>query len=133
MSSRRPIIQAHHKIASQGSDPATVAINGTEYLSCWKLPVCSSGFPEDSGGAPTQTVGTGRQPPQPEATPETTSSHRGGHRRAEASDPSFSMAGASWTNDLSWVEGYANVLEPMNASVPGFTRCSTPWWPRTPA
>ena len=23
------------------------------------------------------------------------------------------MAGASWTNDLSWVEGYANVLEPM--------------------
>jgi hypothetical protein len=24
------------------------------------------------------------------------------------------MAGASWTNNLSWVEGYANVLEPMN-------------------
>jgi hypothetical protein len=23
------------------------------------------------------------------------------------------MAGASWTNNLSWVEGYANVLEPM--------------------
>jgi hypothetical protein len=24
------------------------------------------------------------------------------------------MTGASWTNNLSWVEGYANVLEPMN-------------------
>jgi hypothetical protein len=32
----------------------------------------------------------------------------------QASDASFSMAGASWTNNLSWVEGYANVLEPMN-------------------
>jgi hypothetical protein len=31
----------------------------------------------------------------------------------QASDPSFSMAGASWTNNLSWVEGYSNVLEPM--------------------
>jgi len=33
----------------------------------------------------------------------------------QASDPSFSMAGASWTNNLSWVEGYANVLEPMTS------------------
>ena len=32
----------------------------------------------------------------------------------QAADPSFSMAGASWTNNLSWVEGYANVLEPIN-------------------
>ena len=24
------------------------------------------------------------------------------------------MDGASWTNDLSWVRGYENVLEPMN-------------------
>jgi len=29
-------------------------------------------------------------------------------------DSGFSMEGASWTNDLSWVEGYANVLGPMN-------------------
>jgi hypothetical protein len=31
----------------------------------------------------------------------------------QARDPSFAMTGASWTNNLSWVEGYANVLEPM--------------------
>jgi hypothetical protein len=30
-----------------------------------------------------------------------------------AGDPQFHMDGASWTNDLSWVQGYENVLEPM--------------------
>lgn len=29
-------------------------------------------------------------------------------------DHQFHMDGASWTNDLSWVNGYENVLEPMN-------------------
>ncbi len=29
-------------------------------------------------------------------------------------DHQFNMDGASWTNDLSWVSGYENVLEPMN-------------------
>ncbi|MEC4985301.1 MAG: glycosyl hydrolase family 57 [Oscillatoria sp. PMC 1068.18] len=29
-------------------------------------------------------------------------------------DPHFHTEGASWTNDLSWVKGYENVLEPMN-------------------
>ncbi|MGK7932546.1 MAG: glycosyl hydrolase family 57 [Microcystaceae cyanobacterium] len=28
-------------------------------------------------------------------------------------DPQFHTDGASWTNDLSWVKGYENVLEPM--------------------
>ncbi|PSB22717.1 glycosyl hydrolase family 57 [filamentous cyanobacterium CCP2] len=31
-----------------------------------------------------------------------------------ASDPHFHVDGASWTNDISWVKGYENVLEPMN-------------------
>ena len=31
-----------------------------------------------------------------------------------ANDHQFHMDGASWTNDLSWVKGYENVLEPMN-------------------
>lgn len=30
------------------------------------------------------------------------------------SDPHFHMDGASWTNDISWVKGYENVLGPMN-------------------
>lgn len=32
----------------------------------------------------------------------------------KATDHQFHMDGASWTNDLSWVNGYENVLEPMN-------------------
>ena len=32
----------------------------------------------------------------------------------EATDHQFHMDGASWTDDLSWVKGYENVLEPMN-------------------
>jgi hypothetical protein len=32
----------------------------------------------------------------------------------KANDSQFHMDGASWTNDLSWVKGYENVLEPMN-------------------
>ena len=34
--------------------------------------------------------------------------------RLKRDDPSFTMEGASWTNNLSWVEGYENVLEPMS-------------------
>lgn len=30
------------------------------------------------------------------------------------SDPHFHVDGASWTNDISWVRGYENVLGPMN-------------------
>ncbi len=29
-------------------------------------------------------------------------------------DPSFSLSGASWTNDLCWEDGYKNVLEPIS-------------------
>ena len=33
--------------------------------------------------------------------------------RLRAGDPSFNLDRASWTNDRSWVEGYANVLDPV--------------------
>jgi hypothetical protein len=32
----------------------------------------------------------------------------------QASDTNFHIEGASWTNHLSWVQGYENVLTPMN-------------------
>jgi hypothetical protein len=32
----------------------------------------------------------------------------------KSSDHQFHMDGASWTNSMSWVHGYENVLEPMN-------------------
>jgi hypothetical protein len=44
----------------------------------------------------------------------------------KAQDPQVSMAGASWTNNLSWVEGYANVLEPMNSLSAAFHQLFDP-------
>jgi hypothetical protein len=32
----------------------------------------------------------------------------------KSSDDRFNIEGASWTNNLSWVEGYENILEPIN-------------------
>jgi hypothetical protein len=35
-------------------------------------------------------------------------------KKLKENDSSFHVEGASWTNNLSWVQGYENVLEPMN-------------------
>ncbi len=120
-------LQAHRRLAGQGSgasgDGATQALNGTEYLELLEAAgVGREAFPS------IQAVGQHRLwqalagPPAPDSTPDSTaeaSAARTAARTAaaiaalQASDPSFSMDGASWTNNLSWVEGYANVLEPM--------------------
>ncbi|MGA0887883.1 MAG: glycosyl hydrolase family 57, partial [bacterium] len=63
-------------------------------------------------------------------TPETTEA---AITQLQVSDPSFSMAGASWTNNLSWVEGYANVLEPMQQLSADFHRLFDPLIAADPA
>ncbi|MFN9660784.1 MAG: glycosyl hydrolase family 57 [Cyanobacteriota bacterium] len=101
-------LQAHHRIASPEGSGNTVAMNGTEYLELL----------DDAGVQPQdypkiqaihqhklwQLVGD-----QP-----STEAVEAAIATLKATDPQFSMAGASWTNNLSWVEGYENVLEPMN-------------------
>jgi hypothetical protein len=120
-------LQAHRRLAGQGVTAGTVAINGTEYLELLEAAgVNAADFPE------IQAVGQHRLwqrlggTPTPEAT-EAAIAH------LQASDPCFSMAGASWTNDLSWVEGYANVLEPMNRLSADFHRRFDPLVARDPA
>ncbi|MEB3264076.1 MAG: glycosyl hydrolase family 57 [Synechococcus sp.] len=100
--------QAHHRIAASGEHPATVALNGSEYLELLEASgVQPAEFPA------IQAVGQHRlwQEVGPSPTPEATEA---AIAALQARDPSFSMEGASWTNNLSWVAGYANVLEPMN-------------------
>jgi len=110
-------IQAHQKIAAMGSDSGpqsgTVAINGTEYLELLEAAgVSAAEFPHIQAihqhklwqKVASQTTGSA---PTPQAT-------EAAIAELQANDPQFSMAGASWTNNLSWVEGYGNVLEPMN-------------------
>ncbi|MFM8936399.1 MAG: glycosyl hydrolase family 57, partial [Vulcanococcus sp.] len=104
-------IQANHRLAGTadhgGSQGTTVALNGSEYLDLLE----AAGLSEDtfpSIQAVQQhklwhAIGKANTAEDVEAT----------IANLQASDPGFSMAGASWTNNLSWVEGYANVLEPM--------------------
>ncbi len=100
-------IQANHTIAAKGSDAGTVAINGTEYLELLEAAgVSSEQFPLIQAVQQHKLWQQLSGPPSPAAT-------EAAIAQLQASDPSFSMAGASWTNNLSWVEGYANVLEPL--------------------
>ena len=119
---------AHRRIAaeaggtgSSGTDGSgTVALNGSEYLALLDDAGVDGDPDGDSNGDPDrdpwpsiqavqqhklwQRVGERPTPAQVEAA----------IAELQASDPGFSMDGASWTNNLSWVQGYANVLEPMN-------------------
>ncbi len=114
-------IQAHQRLAGSGSaTPApegttegttectTVALNGSEYLEL----LAQAGL-EEAAFPPIQAVQQhrlwqrlGDAPPSPAAVEAAIAA-------LAAADGGFAMAGASWTNNLSWVEGYANVLEPM--------------------
>ncbi len=104
-------LQANQRIAGEGGGGArggTVAINGSEYLELLEVSGVSA-----ADFAPIQAVGQHRlwQQVGGASSPEAVEA---AITALQAADPGFSMAGASWTNNLSWVEGYTNVLEPMN-------------------
>jgi hypothetical protein len=99
-------LQAHRKLT--GDSGRTVAINGTEYLELLEAAgVTTEAYPRIQAVQQHKLWQRLDGPISPEAV-------QAAMGELQASDPSFSMAGASWTNNLSWVEGYANVLEPMN-------------------
>ena len=86
-----------------------VGFNGTEYI---ELIEASGVNPEDYPVC--QAVGQHKiwQKVDPDkATSETVAQ---AIEELQANDHQFHMDGASWTDDLSWVKGYENVLEPMN-------------------
>ena len=97
-------LQAHERIR----DEATQAITGSEYL---ELLEADGIHPEHY--PPIQAVQQQRlwdavEPPLHSAAVEAAIT------QLKALDDGFSMDGASWTNNLSWVEGYSNVLTPMH-------------------
>jgi hypothetical protein len=96
---------AHHG----GGKSGVVGINGTEYLELIEAAGCT---PEDY---PTcQAIGQHlvwqRVSPN-SCTPEVVAQTIDELKQTQ---PNFHMDGASWTNHLSWVNGYENVLTPMN-------------------
>jgi hypothetical protein len=125
-------LQAHQRLAARaaasGATAAgTVALNGTEYLELLRAAgVSSEAFP------PIQAVGQHRLWRQVGGTP-TLEATEAALAELQATDPGFSMDGASWTNNLSWVEGYENVLEPMQRLSARFHRVFDPQVERDPA
>jgi len=97
--------QANQRIAAAGG--STVAINGTEYLELLE----AAGLNSDDYPA-IQAVGQQRLWQQLNG-PTSPAAVEAAIAALKAIDPGFSMEGASWTNNLSWVEGYESVLEPM--------------------
>lgn len=91
-------------IGTQG----VVGLNGTEYLEL----VAAAGVKETDFP---QCQGVGQGKIWARVDPDHSTPERVAKAIADLqdNDPQFHMDGASWTNDLSWVQGYDNVLEPM--------------------
>ena len=98
--------QANERIKGEGH--GTVAINGTEYLELLEAAgITSAMFPAIQAVHQQKlwkAIGDDINRENVESA----------IQRLESVGDGFSMEGASWTSNLSWVSGYENVLEPMN-------------------
>ena len=99
-------LQANRRIRDEVN--GTAAINGTEYLELLESNgISSAAFPEIQAVQQHrlwQSLGDRPTPAGVDAAIAT----------LKTAGDGFSMEGASWTSNLSWVAGYDNVLEPMN-------------------
>ncbi|HEY9901195.1 MAG TPA: glycosyl hydrolase family 57 [Candidatus Sericytochromatia bacterium] len=102
--------QAWYEMAQQGGGrTGVVGVTGTEYLELIEAAGCT---PEDYPAC--QAIGQHHiweKVPSERCTPEAVAN---AIDELKQSNPNFHMDGASWTNHLSWVKGYENVLTPMN-------------------
>lgn len=102
--------QVNYKIKAEGGVKAeVVALNGTEYLELIEAAGCN---PEDY--PPCQAIGQHliwERVDLNHCTPEAVEK---AIQDAKKAHHNFHVDGASWTNHISWVKGYENVLEPMN-------------------
>ncbi len=134
-------IQAHQKIAAMGSersgDSVTVAINGSEYLELLEAaglnPANYPNIQATQQHKLWQKVGVQSSGGQSKIRTPTPQATAAAIAELQANDPQFSMKGASWTNNLSWVEGYGNVLEPMNQLSASFHQLFDPLVAADPA
>ena len=117
--------QANHRIRDESN--GTVALNGSEYLELLEADGFSSEhFPLIQAKHQHQLWQAVGDKPTAEAV-NTAIAELG------ESDNRFSMEGASWTNNLSWVKGYENVLEPINQLSADFHRVFDPQVAADPA
>jgi len=95
--------------AAQGGGSGVVGLNGTEYLELIEAAGChAEDFPTCQAVAQHQIwQRVEQQTDGPDAVAKAIT-------QLQQENPNFRMDGASWTNNLSWVKGYENVLEPMS-------------------
>jgi hypothetical protein len=92
----------------KGQNQGVVGCNGTEYLELLaSIGITEADYPVCQGVRQHQIW----QLVDPTQTD--TKSVENAIIALKATDPQFHMDGASWTDNLSWVQGYENVLEPM--------------------
>jgi hypothetical protein len=90
-------------------DSSTVGFNGTEYLELLEAAGITEADYPTCQGVQQHKIWNHIDPDK--ATPEAVEK---AIEELKANDYRFHMDGASWTDNLSWVQGYENVLEPMN-------------------
>ncbi len=106
----RDYMRVTQEIAREnGGKVGTVAINGTEYL---ELIEAAGANPDDYPEIQASQQHKIWQRVNPEQS--TTAAVEAAIAELQQIDHRFHMDGASWTDNLSWVQGYDNVLEPMN-------------------
>jgi hypothetical protein len=100
----RDLFRIYHEIRDAGGNRSgTVAMNGTEYLEL----VAALGVEDYPAIQAAQQHKIWQQLGSGAATVDAAIA------QLNSTDPHFHMDGASWTDNLSWVKGYENVLEPM--------------------
>jgi len=101
-------IQAYKRIGPKTDISPTIAMNGSEYLDFLEtLNIDENNYPL------IQAVGQDRIWEKISG-PITPTLVKKAINELKEEDQSFSLSGASWTNDLSWEDGYINVLEPIS-------------------
>ncbi|GAB4181272.1 MAG: glycoside hydrolase [Coleofasciculaceae cyanobacterium] len=106
----RDFFRIYYEIREQGGGrTGVVPMNGTEYLELIEAAGANLEDYPTCQGISQHKIWQRVEPNK--ATPEAVE-----HAIAQLkeTDHHFHMDGASWTNSLSWVKGYENVLEPMN-------------------
>lgn len=100
--------QGWYEMAHQGGGSGIVGLTGTEYLELIEAAGCT---PDDYPAC--QAIGQHQiwERVLPNCQPDAVVRAIDELKQA---NPNFHMDGASWTNHLSWVRGYENVLTPMN-------------------
>lgn len=125
----RDLFRIYYEIRDGGSNySGTVPINGTEYL---ELITAAGVTPSDyptCQAVQQHKIWQRIDPAQadPVAIEQAIA-------ELKQTDSSFHMDGASWTNSISWVTGYENVLEPMNQLSAAFHQKYDPLLAQNPA